>query len=233
VDAVWSAATAIGGAAACLAPLHDGDAMHARQFLVAALVAAWGGRLAWHIFQRTRGGGAEDVRYATFRREWGADFEKRMFSFLMIQAGAAWVLVLTVLVAARNPSPGLGMADLAGVALLAASVAGEGLADAQLQRCRQSGSGGICDTGLWAWSRHPNYFFEFLGWCAYPLIAISGFHAGWALALGGPAMMFWLLRYVSGVPPLEAAMLARRGDAFRAYQTRVSAFFPWPPKRGA
>ena len=127
VDAVWSAATAIGGAAACLAPLHDGDAMHARQFLVAALVAAWGGRLAWHIFQRTRGGGAEDVRYATFRREWGADFEKRMFSFLMIQAGAAWVLVLTVLVAARNPSPGLGMADLAGVALLAASVAGEGL----------------------------------------------------------------------------------------------------------
>jgi steroid 5-alpha reductase family enzyme len=238
VDAVWSGATGLGGAVACLVPV-PGDGLHARQVLVAAMVAAWGGRLAWHIFLRTSGGGPEDVRYATFRREWGADFEKRLFSFLMIQAGAAWVLVLTVLVAARNPAPGLGVADLAGVVVLGAAVAGEGLADAQLQRFRKAGSGGICDAGLWAWSRHPNYFFEFLGWCAYPVIAFGGGHgghgghAGWALALGGPAMMFWLLRYVSGVPPLEAAMLARRGDAFRAYQARVSVFFPWPPKRGA
>jgi len=232
VDAVWSGATGLGGAVACLAPVPGGG-MHARQVLVAAMVAAWGGRLAWHIYLRTRGGGPEDVRYATFRREWGADFEKRLFSFLMIQAVAAWVLVLTVLMAARNPAPGLGLADLAGIVLLGAAVAGEGLADAQLQRFRVAGSGGICDNGLWAWSRHPNYFFEFLGWCSYPLIAMSGGGAGWVLALGGPAMMFWLLRYVSGVPPLEAAMLARRGEAFRAYQARVSVFFPWPPKRGA
>ena len=67
---------------------------------------------------------------------------------------------------------------------------------------------------LWGWSRHPNYFFEFLGWCAYPLLAISvGWPAGW-LALTGPIFMFWLLRYVSGVPPLEATMLASRGDRF-------------------
>ncbi len=232
VDAVWSGATGLGGAVAALAPVPGGDGMHTRQYLAALMAAAWGGRLAWHIYLRTRGGGPEDVRYATFRREWGADFEKRLFSFLMIQAAAAWVLVLTVFVAARNTTPGLGVLDLAGVALLAAAVAGEGLADAQLQRFRQAGSGGICDAGLWGWSRHPNYFFEFLGWCAYPLLAIGGGFT-WVIALLGPAMMFWLLRYVSGVPPLEEAMLARRGEAFRAYQARVSVFFPWPPKRAA
>jgi steroid 5-alpha reductase family enzyme len=232
VDAVWSGATGLGAALAALAPVPDGDGMQARQILAALMASVWGGRLAWHIHLRTRGGGAEDVRYATFRREWGADFEKRLFSFLMIQAAAAWVLVLTVFMAARNPTPGLGPADLVGAALLVGAVAGEGEADAQLQRFRQAGSGGICDVGLWGWSRHPNYFFEFLGWCAYPLLALSGGGVRWLVALAGPAMMFWLLRYVSGVPPLETAMLARRGDAFRAYQARVSVFFPWPPKHG-
>jgi steroid 5-alpha reductase family enzyme len=229
VDAVWSGATGLGGAAAALAPVPGGDGLRARQVLVAAMVAAWGLRLAWHIARRTAGGGPEDARYAAFRRDWGAAFEARLFSLLMVQAAAAWVLVLTVTVAARNAPAGLGWLDAAGVAVLGSAVAGEALADAQLRRFRAAGGGGVCDTGLWAWSRHPNYFFEFLAWCAYPLLALRGGAAGAALALCGPAMMFWLLRYVSGVPPLEAAMLARRGDAFRAYQARVSAFFPWPP----
>jgi steroid 5-alpha reductase family enzyme len=233
VDAVWSGATGLGAALAALAPVPGAGGVHVRQVLAAAMAASWGARLAWHIYLRTKGGGPEDVRYATFRREWGADFEKRLFSFLMIQAAAAWVLVLTVFVAARNGAPGLGLLDLAAVALLAGSVAGEGQADAQLQRFRQAGSGGICDVGLWGWSRHPNYFFEFLGWCAYPLLALSGGGERWAIALLGPAMMFWLLRYVSGVPPLEAAMLARRGEAFREYQARVSVFFPWPGRKKA
>jgi steroid 5-alpha reductase family enzyme len=87
--------------------------------------------------------------------------------------------------------------------------------------------------GLWGWSRHPNYFFEFLGWCAYPVIAIDVSGSYWAgfASLAGPALMFWLLRFVSGVPPLERAMLARRGDAFVAYQARVGAFWPWPGKK--
>jgi steroid 5-alpha reductase family enzyme len=233
VDAVWSAATGLGAAAAALAAVPGAAGPTPRQGLAALMAAAWGGRLAWHIYLRTRGGGPEDVRYATFRREWGAGFETRLFSFLMIQAVAAWVLVLTVLVAARNPSPALGVLDIAGVLLLVGAVAGEGQADAQLQRFRQAGSGGICDAGLWGWSRHPNYFFEFLGWCAYPLLAVSGGHVYGVLAVAGPAMMFWLLRYVSGVPPLEAAMLARRGDAFREYQARVSVFFPWPARKKA
>jgi steroid 5-alpha reductase family enzyme len=89
-----------------------------------------------------------------------------------------------------------------------------------------------CDVGLWGWSRHPNYFFEWLGWLAYPLLAIdlSGAYLwGWA-ALLGPACMYWLLVHVSGIPPLEAHMLERRRDEFRAHQARTNAFFPAPPR---
>jgi steroid 5-alpha reductase family enzyme len=229
VDAVWSGSTGLVGAVCALAPAGG---FVPRQILVAAMAACWSGRLAWHIARRTRGA-PEDARYAQFRVEWGADFQPRLFWFLMIQAAAAWVLVLSVVVAARQPWPGWRVADLLGVALLVASVLGEAVADAQLRRFRQAGGGGVCDAGLWSWSRHPNYFFEFLGWCAYPVMAIEwggGYAAGF-LALLGPAMMFWLLRFVSGVPPLEKSMLARRGAAFAAYQARVSAFFPWPPAK--
>jgi steroid 5-alpha reductase family enzyme len=82
-------------------------------------------------------------------------------------------------------------------------------------------------------SRHPNYFFEWLGWFAYAVIAIAidltcSYPWGW-LAVAGPVLMYWLLVHASGIPPLEAHMLRSRGDAFRAYQQRVNAFWPGPP----
>jgi steroid 5-alpha reductase family enzyme len=229
VDAVWSGSTGVVGALCALAPGGGGGG--ARHGLVAVMALAWGGRLAWHIAHRTRGA-AEDPRYAQFRRDWGTGFQLRLFWFLMIQAAAAWVLVLAVVSAARNPAP-LGLADALGVIVLVGSVAGEAAADEQLRRFRQRKEGGVCDTGLWGWSRHPNYFFEFMGWCAYPLMAanFTGAYPQGFAALAGPALMFWLLRFVSGVPPLEASMLARRGAAFADYQRRVSAFVPWPPAR--
>jgi len=149
-----------------------------------------------------------------------------------VQAAAAWILVAVVVLAARNPAAAPRVADGLGGLLLIAAVCGEAVSDAQLRQFRAARGGGVCDTGLWGWSRHPNYFFEFMAWCAYPLLAIDfsrAYPAG-LLSLAGPAMMFLLLRYVSGVPPLEAAMLERRGEAFRAYQARVSVFFPRPPR---
>jgi steroid 5-alpha reductase family enzyme len=225
VDAVWSGATGLGAAAAVL--IHPAGG---RPFVVAAMVLVWGARLAWHIARRTPGA-AEDPRYAEFRREWGAAFEGRLFALLMIQAAAAWVLVASVVLAARNPAPFPRLADLAGLLILAGAVYGEGVADTQMERFRARRTGRMCDEGLWGWSRHPNYFFEFLAWCAYPVLAVSpAYPQGW-LSVAGPALMFVLLRYVSGVPPLEKSMLARRGAAFADYQARVSAFFPWPAKR--
>ena len=231
-DVFWSFGMGGAGALAALAP--TGSAFAPRQALVAALVAGWSLRLGLHIRARVLRG-PEDARYAQLRRDWAPHFQGRMFSFLQQQALGGGVLLIAVVLAAHEPAQELRLADLAGTLVLAASVLGEGLADRQLARFTRdpANHGKVCDWGLWAWSRHPNYFFEWLGWLAYPVIAIdpSGVYPwGWA-ALVAPAAIYGLLRHVSGVPPLEAHMLATRGEAFRAYQARTSAFFPFPPAR--
>jgi steroid 5-alpha reductase family enzyme len=108
-------------------------------------------------------------------------------------------------------------------------MAGEAVSDAQLTRFKATHSkGAICDVGPWSRSRHPNYFFEWLFWVALPFFGIAvlpDYPWGWG-ALMAPAIMYWLLAHVSGVPPLEAHMLRSRGDAFREYQRRVPAFWP-------
>jgi hypothetical protein len=112
--------------------------------------------------------------------------------------------------------------------------AGEGVADAQLRRFRADPGhrDSICNVGLWGWSRHPNYFFEWFGWLAYVLFAIdfSGLYPWGFITIAGPLCMYWLLVHVSGIPPLEEHMLERRREAFRAYQARTNAFFPAPPR---
>lgn len=221
VDVIWTFALGAAGVATALLV-----GVGPRAWLVAALVAAWALRLGGHILVRTRGG-AEDARYAQFRRDWGRAFGRRMFWFLQIQAVAAALLLVPIGLAAAAPRP-LGWPDaLAGLLLLAA-VVGEAVADRQLQAFRRdpANHGKVCDRGLWGWSRHPNYFFEWLHWLAYPIFAL-GTAWGW-LALLGPAFMYWLLVHVSGIPPLEAQMLRSRGEAYRDYQRRVRAFVPLP-----
>jgi len=229
-DVVWSFALGAAGAIYALTPAPGIAGPGARQILVAVLVLAWSVRLGSYLAMRSAQG-HEDARYAQMRRDWGADFGRRMFWFLQIQATAAAVLALMMLLAARNPRP-FGLGDLAGLAILAAAIVGEGVADAQLRRfaADPANRGQVCDVGLWRLSRHPNYFFEWLGWFAYPLFAIdlSGdYPQGW-LALAGPAAMYWLLVHVSGIPPLEQHMLRSRGAAYRDYQDRTRPFLPWP-----
>ncbi len=232
-DCFWSFAIGIGGLIVSL--FVAGDGPMERQWLVAAMVAFWSMRLGFHILARTAGATYEDPRYADLRREWGSKFQLRLFLFLQIQALCGIGLVVTVFAAAHRPGPAFAITDGIGLALLAISVIGEGIADRQLRAfaADKSNHGKVCDKGLWAWSRHPNYFFEWLGWVAYPVIAISfmgGWWQGW-LALIGPVLMYWLLVHVSGIPPLEKHMLKSRGDAFKAYMARTSAFFPRPPRK--
>jgi steroid 5-alpha reductase family enzyme len=231
-DVVWTFATGLVGALAALAPL-DAQTIAPRQILVAVLVAFWSARLGLHIRARVVST-PEDARYARFREEWAPHFQRGMFGFLQVQAAAGAALLISVVVAAHNPAPHLGPLDLAGAAVLVIAVLGEGLADRQLRGFAHDprNKGRVCDVGLWGWSRHPNYVFEWLGWVAYPVIALdlSGAYPWAFAALIAPAAMYGLLRYGSGVPPLEQHMLASRGDAFRAYQARVSVFFPLPPR---
>lgn len=235
-DVVWCYETGAGGLFLALVP-WDGvwRAPSPRQWLVAILVAIWSARLGTHILRRTLRARAEDPRYASLRQQWKEDFQSRLFWFLQIQALAAFVLVLSVGIAAHNPAAGIHITDVVGALVLLGAIFGEGAADQQLEQfaADKRNKGRICDIGLWGWSRHPNYFFEWLGWLAYPIIAIDlhGNYPWGFAALSGPIFMFWLLRYVSGVPPLEEHMIRKHGGNFRAYQERVGAFFPLPPDK--
>jgi steroid 5-alpha reductase family enzyme len=234
VDTIWTFSVGLVGAASALWPV-EGGAPNARQWLVAALVAVWSARLGLHIAVRTAGI-SDDPRYATFAREWGDRARRRMFIFLQNQALGSIPLVFAIFVAAHFPSPDLRPQDYLGALVLLLGIAGEALADAQLKqfRKRPGSRGQVCNVGLWRWSRHPNYFFEWLGWLAYPVIAISLDHPlsypwGWATLLA-PAFMYWILVHVTGIPPLETQMLQSRGDRYRDYQSRTSIFFPLPPR---
>jgi steroid 5-alpha reductase family enzyme len=232
VDTIWTFSLGLVGAASALWPVA-GTAANARQWLVAALVTIWSLRLGSHIAVRTAGI-ADDPRYAAFAREWGVDSPRKMFMFLQNQGFGSIPLAFSIFVAAHFPHAMLRPQDYLAALILLLGIAGEALADAQLKRFRQrpANRGRVCDVGLWRWSRHPNYFFEWLGWLAYPVIAISPDYGwGWATLLA-PAFMYWILVHVTGIPPLEAQMLRSRGERYRDYQSRTSIFFPLPPRRG-
>jgi steroid 5-alpha reductase family enzyme len=224
IDTFWSLGTGIGGL--MLLAFSPGGG---RAWFVAGLVVLWSLRLGGHIAHRSKGA-AEDPRYADLAREWGPDFPRRLFQFLQVQAVCGFLLAVAIGLAGTNPAPFPALMDIAGFGVALIALVGEAVADAQLRAFRREKRVGkaVCEIGLWAYSRHPNYFFEWLFWCAIALLALdfSGNHLwGW-FALVAPLMMYWLLVYASGIPPLEKYMLESRGDVFRAYQARVNAFFP-------
>jgi len=231
IDVFWT--FGVGGVAALgsLAPLSGTHAPSERQIVVSVLIALWSLRLGAHILVRTRESG-DDPRYRELIKQWGANASLRMFLQLQSQAAVGVVLALSVVLAAHNPRSTLGVADLLGIAILIGALAGEAISDWQLRRFKSDpgNRGRICEDGLWSLSRHPNYFFEWLCWLAYPLIAIDLSAAnplGW-ISLLAPACMYWVLVYVSGIPPLEEHMLRSRGEQFRALQARTRPFFPFP-----
>jgi steroid 5-alpha reductase family enzyme len=241
VDTIWTFAIGLVGVGCALWPVA-GAAPNARQWLVAVLVAIWSVRLGLHIAVRTAAI-TDDPRYAAFAREWGVDSPRRMFVFLQNQGFGSIPLVFAIFVAARFPSAALRFQDCLGALILLIGISGEALADAQLANFRfvPANQGRVCDVGLWRWSRHPNYFFEWFGWLAYPVIAIPigdplsyypwGYPWGWASLLA-PVFMYWILVHVTGIPPLEQQMLRSRGERYRDYQSRTSMFFPLPPQKG-
>lgn len=227
IDTIWSAAVGLAGMAAAV--FAEGDTT--RRTVAFAIIAAWSLRLGLHIAARTRGGG-EDPRYQKLIEEWGPSAGFRLWLFLQVQAAAAFVLVLAVSLAAAGAYAFPRLVDLLAIAVAVIAVAGEAISDRQLSAFRKTPEAktGVMERGLWRYSRHPNYFFEWLFWCAWPLMAI-GLPLGWNwLSLLAPLQMYWLLVHVSGIPPLEQHMLASRGEKFRALQARVNAFFPGPRK---
>jgi steroid 5-alpha reductase family enzyme len=192
------------------------------------MVAIWAVRLGTYLTPRVAKH-PEDARYAAFRDGDPKSYPLKMLFVTLPQAVATALLGISVVVAASHP-PSLDFRYDFAMSLAAFSIGMEGIADTQMKRFRADpgNKGKVMDKGLWAWSRHPNYVFQWLGWMAYPVMALDPARPVSFLTLVAPAVMYGLLRYVSGVPPLEEAMLKSRGDTFRDYQKRVSVFFPCP-----
>ncbi|WP_174299893.1 DUF1295 domain-containing protein [Caulobacter sp. S45] len=228
-DVFWTYGTGTSCALASLAPFGGNGAPTWRQDMVAILVAVWALRLGTYVALRVARG-PEDARYAGLREGWGKVFQRNMFFLLIVQAPATALLSISVLFAARDPHPASRIADLIGIAIIVAAIVGESAADREMKafKADPANEGKVCDAGMWAWSRHPNYLFEALGWFAYPVIALNPAHPWTWLSFAAPVTMLGILRYGTGVPPLEAAMVRSKGEAYRRYQARVSPLLPRP-----
>lgn len=225
VDVGWAAL--LGAAALFAAVTGAGDPL--RRALVGVMGGGWGLRLAWHLYtDRVRGRG-EDGRYQDLRARLGSRAQAWFLVFFQFQALLVVLLATPFLLACAAAQPPGGW-DLAAVLVWLLALGGESCADAQLRRFKADPAhrGRTCTVGLWRWSRHPNYFCEWLMWCAYAALAWPG-PLG-PVALGAPALLLFLVLKVTGIPPTEARALASRGADYRRYQRTTSAFFPWPPR---
>jgi steroid 5-alpha reductase family enzyme len=204
------------------------DGLLSRRILLGVLAGLWSLRLGLHLLPRLFHD-KEDERYQRMKAGWGRWAPLRIFLFYQSQAVAAALFALPML-AGGNSRVELNGWDALGVALWCVAIFGEWQADRQLAQFRNSSEKrkGVCQVGWWRYSRHPNYFFEWLHWCSYvPLAAFAPW--GW-LSLLAPAAMYYFLNFVTGIPPAEEQAIGSRGDVYREYQNTTSPFFPWPPR---
>ena len=200
----------------------------ARHILVTVLVVIWGIRLSTHIYLRNRGKG-EDPRYAAWRKKWGKWVVVRSyFQVFMLQGLLLLFIAYAIILVNSSSQAGLSILDICGLAIWIIGFLFESIGDLQLKRfiSDEKNRGRILTTGLWRYTRHPNYFGEATMWWGIFLIALSVPY-GWT-AIISPAVITFLLLRVSGVILLEKEFTDN--EEFKEYKRRTSAFIPWFPK---
>ena len=224
VDVGWAMSVALVGVFYCV--VSGGDAN--RRWLLAILILGWAVRLSLYLYSRWRQH-AEDERYTALKEKWGDQTPFRMFRFYQFQAAGAFIFTWPLLVVANLDVP-LGGLDYVAIVVWGVAIVCEALSDLQLKWFKQdkANQGEVCRSGLWRYSRHPNYFFEWLHWWTYVLMAAT---SPWVLVtLIAPLAMWYFLVNVTGIPTTEARAIQSRGDKYRQYQQTTNAFFPWFPK---
>jgi steroid 5-alpha reductase family enzyme len=226
VDMGW--AFSVGALGVFCALTSSGDLW--RNTTLGLITLLWGTRLSGYLLVSRVLHPGEDGRYAALRSSWGAKARSNFFIFFQLQAFLAVFLATPFFVISHNPAPLSWWEGLLALTLGATSVIGESIADRQLATFRRNPAnrGQVCRVGLWRYSRHPNYFFEWLHWLAYIVLAFGAPY--WFLSPISAAVVLYLILYVTGIPPTEARSIASRGDAYREYQRTTSAFVPWFPR---
>ncbi len=228
IDIAWGPACAFGA----ILTLLRADGASPRDILLAGLATLWAARLALHLAARNLGHG-EDYRYARMRAKQGSDAAFARWSLInvyVLQGLVAWFVSWPVQLGQLGPDRPLGALALAGVVVFAAGLAFEAVGDWQLKRFKAdpANKGKLMTRGLWAWTRHPNYFGDAAVWTGLTLVALES-PFGWFTVLS-PVVMAHFLINVSGKALLERAMEKRYPD-YADYRRATSGFFPLPPRR--
>ncbi|MGD1997746.1 MAG: DUF1295 domain-containing protein [Candidatus Dependentiae bacterium] len=226
VDLIWTAGLGI----ASILFFVSAGLGSARACVVLLLIGLWSFRLSFYLLKDRVWSGHEDPRYKALADYWGDNALRNFYFLFLIQIPFIALFLYPVSVAMQNTAGGWMWSDSLGVIIAVIAMCGEAVADRQLSKFRADPrkKGGVCRSGLWRYSRHPNYFFEWLHWFAYVAFAYTAPN-GW-LALLGPLSMYIFLRFLTGVPPAERSSLKSRGEAYREYQKTTNAFFPWIPR---
>lgn len=224
VDAVWALSFSV--PVIIYSIISNGWQM--RSLVVAVLIISWSLRLGIYLTKRiSKHHPDEDRRYLILREKWPSPLQ--FLIFFLAQALLVFLLTLPAWLISRNPTPTFSGLELAGIGLWITGLIGEAISDLQLQRHKRQFPGTICDTGMWKFSRHPNYFFQSLLWWGLFLIAIPAPFGFWAI-LAPVAILVALLK-ITGIPLTERLSLEKRGEAYRKYQSVTSPFFPLPPRK--
>lgn len=226
VDLIWTAGLGLAAIAYFVAAGLDSP----RSIVVLVLITLWSFRLSYYLLKDRVLSGHEDPRYKGLAEFWGKHAKRNFYFLFQAQILFIALFLYPVAIAMRAPGEGWLWTDSLAVLIAVVAMLGESLADKQLASFRSNpeNKGSVCREGLWRYSRHPNYFFEWLHWFAYAAFAVSAVD-GW-LALLGPVSMYIFLRFLTGVPHAERSSLKSRGEAYRQYQKTTNAFFPWIPR---
>jgi steroid 5-alpha reductase family enzyme len=194
---------------------------------IAFVVIAWSLRLGGYLLARGAATGPEEGRYQDLRERWAPHASAKFCVFFQAQAALTAILSSAFVVPFVKEASSWAWV---GLVVSCVGILGEAVADAQVARFKRTHEGQVCDVGLWSWSRHPNYFFE---WCVWLGYAVAGFaYWPWGLvAIAPQAIILASIFGVTGIPPTEKQALRSKGEAYAEYQRRVSRFVPMPPKR--
>jgi steroid 5-alpha reductase family enzyme len=228
VDVVWSYSFSL----VALICFFLSPGFFERKVLISLIAVVWSIRLGTYLFIRvSHHHPKEDSRYAQLRTDWSENLKLKMAAFFQLQALTVIVLSLPFYLISSNKTTHIELIEILGFSLWIIAIAGETLADIQLAKFKKNplNSSEVCSEGLWRYSRHPNYFFEWLIWVSYFIIA-CGSPYGW-LSIISPISILYLLLKKTGVPMVEEQALRKRREKYTAYQNSTSMFIPWFPKK--
>ena len=227
VDVIWAYGVGVLGISFLV--IQSNQCHPARLAVLEGILAVWSLRLGTHLLRRCWGK-PEDARYAYLREYLGKNANLGFFIFFQVQA--FWIVLFAspFLILVQNPND-LGIWDHLGLIIWITGFVGVSLADKQLRMFKQKHRDSrkeVCNTGLWKYSRHPNYFFEWVLWLGYiPLGILS---TGWPWLFLIPPVLYLFLVKVTGIPFVEARKLEASGEEYKNYVKTTSSFFPRSPR---